>query len=220
MAKNGKMLILRGNSDPDGKKKYPDKYGKPAAWPIGALHVEAAEDYARKRDYEPQTLPLEGQQSGYKGKQVQEFLRQFAGLTLGGKTYEIDMGVTPDLDIHALYGFSGGAYNVYWILNFLAENQPDDLQRINLVVVLGLDKENKRKADYEWPKYQAIARKHRVHLPMWDPDKWKNGWETIYHTNPDRELLPTTLPKDIRDKVETHMFGPDVFVAGNWPEET
>ena len=145
MAKNGKMLILRGNSDPKGEQEYPDEFGKPASWPIGALHVRAAEDYARKRDYEPETLPLEGQQSGYKGKQVQEFLKQFAGLTLGQKSYDIDMGLTPDLDIHALYGFSGGAYNVYWILNYLAENQPDDLQRINLVVVLGLDKENKRK---------------------------------------------------------------------------
>jgi hypothetical protein len=220
MAKNGKMVILRGNSDPDGSQEYPDRFGKPAKWPIGALHVEAAEDYARKRDYEPKTLPLEGQQSGYKGKQVQEFLKLFAGLTLGKKSYEIDMEFTPDLDIHALYGFSGGGYNVYWILNFLAENQPDDLQRINLVVVLGLDKENKRKADYEWPKYQAIAKKHRVHQQQWSSDKWKNGWETIYHTNPDRKLLPSTLPKEIRDKVSTHMFGPDVLVAGNWPDET
>ena len=105
-------------------------------------------------------------------------------------------------------------------LNFLAENQPDDLQRVNLVVVLGLDKQYKRKADYEWAKYQAIAIKHGVHSGAWDKDKWKNGWETIYHTNPDRKLLPTTLPKEIRDKVRTHMFGPDVFVAGNWPDET
>jgi hypothetical protein len=139
---------------------------------------------------------------------------------LGQKSYEIDIGITPDLDIHALYGFSGGSYNVYWILNFLAEKQPDDLQRINLIVVLGLDKEKKRKVDYEWPKYQAIARKHRVHQAAWDPEKWKNGWETIYHTNPDRELLPTTLPKEIRKKVSTHMFGPDVLVAGSWPDET
>jgi hypothetical protein len=220
MAKNGKMVILRGTSDPSGANKFPDEFGKPAKWPIGALHVQAAEDYARKRGYEPKTLGLEGQQSGYKGKQVREFLKLFAGLTLGHKSYEIDMEFTPDLDIHALYGFSGGAYNVYWILNFLAENQPDDLQRINLVVVLGLDKANARKADYAWPKYQVIARKHRVHSATWDQNKWKNGWETIYHTDPDRSLLPTTLPKEIRDKVKTHMFGPDVLAAGNWPDET
>jgi hypothetical protein len=220
MAKNGKMIILRGNSDPKGEQEYPDEFGKPASWPIGALHKQAAEDYARKRDYDPVTLPLEGQQSGYKGKQVQEFLKQFAGLTLGRKSYEIDMGVTPDSDIHALYGFSGGAYNVYWILNYLAENQPDDLQRINLVVVLGMDKEKKRKADYEWSAYRAIAKKHGAHQAAWPSEKWKNGWETIYHTNPDRKLLPATLPKDIRDNVSTHMFGPDVFVAGGWPDET
>ena len=28
------------------------------------------------------------------------------------------------------------------------------------------------------------------------------------------------LPKEIRDKVKTHMFGPDVLAAGNWPDET
>jgi hypothetical protein len=221
MAKNGKMVILRGTSDPHGKNKLPDEFGKPAKWPIGALHVRAAEDFARKRGYEPKTLGLEGQQSLYKGKQVREFLKLFAGLILGRKSYENDMELKPDLDIHALYGFSGGAYNVWWILNFLAENQPDDLQRVNLVVVLGLDKQYKRKADYEWAKYQAIAIKHGVHSGAWDKDKWKNGWETIYHTNPDRSLLPTTLPKEIRDKVSTqHMFGPDVLAAGNWPDET
>jgi hypothetical protein len=220
MAKNGKMIILRGNSDPKGEQEYPDEFGKPASWPIGALHKQAAEDYARKRDYEPVTLPLEGQQSRYKGKQVQEFLKQFAGITLGQKSYEINMGLMPDSDIHALYGFSGGAYNVYWILNYLAENRPDDLQRINLVVVIGMDKENHGKADFEWPKYQAIAKKNWVNKATWASEKWKNGWETIYHTNPDRTLLPAKLPKEVREKVKTHMFGPDVLLAGNWPEET
>ena len=47
---------------------------------------------------------------------------------------------------------------MYWILNYLAENQPDELQRINLVVVLGLDKENKRKADYEWPSIRRLQK--------------------------------------------------------------
>ena len=56
MAKNGKMVILRGTSDPDGKNKLLDEFGKPAKWPIGALHVRAAEDFARKRGYEPKTL--------------------------------------------------------------------------------------------------------------------------------------------------------------------
>ena len=138
---------------------------------------------------------MEGQQSRYKGKQVREFLKLFAGLILDRKWYENDMELKPDLDIHALYGFSGGAYNVCWILNFLAENQPDDLQRINLVVVLGLDKQYKRKADYEWAKYQAIAIKHGVHSGAWDKDKWKNGWETIYHTNPDRSSCQQCCPR-------------------------
>jgi hypothetical protein len=129
MAKNGKMVILRGTSDPDGKNKLPDEFGNPAKWPIGALHVRAAEDFARKRGYEPKTLGLEGQQSVYKGKQVRGFLKLFAGLILGRKSYENDMELKPDLDIHALYGFSGGAYNVWWILNFLAEKSGTRFQR-------------------------------------------------------------------------------------------
>ena len=83
MAKNGKMVILRGNSDPDGSQEHPDRFGKPAKWPIGALHVEAARDYARKRDYEPKILPLEGQQSEYKGKQVQEFFKTVCRAHIG-----------------------------------------------------------------------------------------------------------------------------------------
>jgi hypothetical protein len=224
MAKNGKMVILPGTSDPSGNAKLPDELGKPAKWPFGALHVRAAEDFARKRGYEPVTLRAGGQQSGDHGKQVQEFLKLFAGLSWSRKSsYENDMELNPDSDIHALYGFSGGAYNVWYILQFLAEKQPNDLQRIDLVVVLGVDRIYKRKVDYAWPQYQAIAIKHRVTSGAWNKDKWKNGWETIYHTNPDKRLLPTTLPKEIRDKADKdfiHMFGPDVLVAGTWPDET
>src|ERR1700722_4929319 len=54
---------------------------------------------------------------------------------------------------------------------------------------------NKRKADYEWAKYQAIAIKHGVHSGAWDKDKWKNGWETIYHTNPDRSSCQQCCPR-------------------------
>jgi hypothetical protein len=42
---NPKMLILMGNWAPAGK--YPDEKGNVnVAWPIGALHVQAASDYA------------------------------------------------------------------------------------------------------------------------------------------------------------------------------
>src|SRR5215475_10650318 len=101
MATNGKMIILRGTSDPSGKAKLPDELGKPAKWPIGALHVRAAEDFAKKRGYAPVTFGSEGHQNGYNGKQVQEFLKLFAGLVLSRKTYENDMELDPDLDIHA-----------------------------------------------------------------------------------------------------------------------
>ena len=48
---NPKMLILRGNWAPAGN--YPDEKGNTnVAWPLGALHVQAASDYARMRVYE------------------------------------------------------------------------------------------------------------------------------------------------------------------------
>ena len=44
-----KMLILRGNADNDGDQ-YPDETGKNVKWPIGALHVGAAEAYAKQKE--------------------------------------------------------------------------------------------------------------------------------------------------------------------------
>jgi hypothetical protein len=50
--------------------------------------------------------------------------------------------------------------------------------------------------------FKAIA-KDKVNLDLWDAQKWKDGWELVYHTNPPRKLLPTTLPKKIREDVDT-----------------
>jgi len=209
MAKS-KMLILRGNADTEGKS-YPDETGKTVPWPNGALHVRAAEDYARNRGYEPETLPVQGQPQHFHSPQAQEVLKRFLGLKLMKKSYVRDTSLTPDQDIRAFYGFSGGAYNLWWILQYLAQNTPDDLQRIDLVVAIGVDKEIRRKADYDWPAYNAIARK-KAHSKAWTDKKW----ETVYHTNPDAKLLPKGLPA----RTSTHMFGPDVLLAGQWPDET
>ena len=72
MAKNGKMIILRGNSDPKGEKNIRTNLESPLAGQSERC-TQAAEDYARKRDYEPVTLPLEGQQSRYKGSKFKSF---------------------------------------------------------------------------------------------------------------------------------------------------
>jgi hypothetical protein len=212
-----KMLILRGNADNDGDQ-YPDETGKNIKWPIGALHVGAAEAYAKKRGYDPETLGVQGDPQNDHSPQTQEVLKRFLALKLTKGSYVTDSSLTPDQDIHALYGFSGGGYNVYWILQYLAKNKPDELRRIDLVVALGVVKKIVSKADYTWPAYKAIAKK--VNLDLWAKEKWKDGWETVYHTNPPRDLLPKTLPDEVRKEVDTHMFGPAVLLAGHWPEET
>jgi hypothetical protein len=167
-----KMLILRGNADNDGDQ-YPDETGKNIKWPIGALHVGAAEAYAKKRGYDPETLGVQGDPQNDHSPQTQEVLKRFLALKLTKGSYVTDSSLTPDQDIHALYGFSGGGYNVYWILQYLAKNKPDELRRIDLVVALGVRKKIVSKADYAWPAYKAIAKK--VNLDLWVKEKWKDG---------------------------------------------
>jgi hypothetical protein len=205
-----KMLILRGNADTEGKL-YPDENGKTIPWPNGALHVRAAEDYAKTRGYLPETLLVQGHPQNDHSSQAQEVLKRFVGLKYTKNSYVRDSSLTPDQDIRAFYGFSGGGYNLYWILQYLAAHTPDDLQRIDLVVVIGVEKEKRRKGDYDWPAYNGIA-KRKVHPRKWEEKRW----ETVYHTNPDTSLLPKGLPAH----TSAHMFGPDVLLAGHWPEET
>ena len=89
-----KMLILRGNSA--GAGSYPDEQGKTIAWPIGALHVSAASDYARRKGYEPVVLDKPGQPQSQHSPQAMAALDAFLN----------DEAVT------AFYGFSGGGYNL------------------------------------------------------------------------------------------------------------
>ncbi len=182
MANNGKMVILRGNADQEGKL-YPDETGTPIKWPIGALHVQAAKDYAKQRDYEGVVLDIAGHpqnQSSPQSKATLELIR------------------AKDSDVHALYGFSGGGYNVRHILKNLSEKDPALLAQIKLVVVIG------------------------------SPNKWGNAkiykpavfgkqaaWELVFRCNPTRALMP----KGIGEKVSTHMFGPAVLLSG-WPESS
>jgi hypothetical protein len=60
-----------------------------------------------------------------------------------------------DPSITALYGFSGGGYNVRWILQALTA---DEKKRIHLVVVLG--------------------------APKNDPSLYRGMWELVYRLDP------------------------------------
>jgi hypothetical protein len=178
MAKNGKMIILRGNADQDGKS-YPDENGKMITWPFGALHVQAAKDYATRRDFEPIVLDIGGYPQSQQSPQTK------AAMEL----------ILNDADIHALYGFSGGGYNVRHILHVLSAHHKALLPQITLVVVIGSP--NKYGND-------------KLYLP--GVFGKQAAWELVFRCNPTRDLMPRGLDP----KTPTHMFGPDVLLTG-WP---
>lgn len=104
------MLILRGNSGTyDGH-----------AYPHGAIDQEAAAGYAEARGYVAKFVHASytGGFTGPRSDQTNRALREY------------DNNPT----IRALYGFSGGGYNVRWILARLTDKEAE---RIELVVVLG-----------------------------------------------------------------------------------
>jgi hypothetical protein len=113
-----KMLILRGNSGAN----YPDESGKPHNYDRGALHEVAAVEYARRKGYQAVVLNISGDRGT--GKTRAASPQTLLALTTLGA----------DESISGLYGFSGGGYNVWWILRALG---PKVLSRLKLVVVLG-----------------------------------------------------------------------------------
>jgi hypothetical protein len=208
-----KMYILRGIADLEGKD-YPDENGDPIKWPDGALHRKAAEDYAAFKSYKPIVLDVPGKaDQGKTGKmtpQTKAALKAFLE--------------DPDEADTAFYGFSGGGYNIYWILHFLAEtekkipdvpeNNPEALHRIDLVVVFGAPKTDR--SEYDSAKYNNLAKKNK----KVDPKNWKDlHWDLVYRTNPTFPgLLKSGVPQAVVDKLkkekhETHMFGPEVLLA-------
>jgi len=161
-----KMLILRGNSAPAGS--YPDEQGNKIAWPIGALHVWAASEYARRKNFDPVVLDKPGQPQGQHSPQGT------AALTL----FLQDEAVT------AFYGLSGGGYNMRHILDFLVSKHPETLSRIDLVVVLGAPLQPQ--SAYEKSTYNKLLKKG---IPA-------AKWDLEYRTNPPRSALPKYVPKD------------------------
>ncbi len=123
-----KMLILRGLPDTS-----PDVIGL-----AEALDEPPALAYAKRRGYVGEVLDVAGA-TGAKSPQTLMALAVFHR----------------DPTVSALYGFSGGGYNVLHILHAIP---PSERTRIELVVVLG-------------------APKNPTHL-------YKGPWELVYRTDP------------------------------------
>jgi len=183
-----KMIILRGNSADKGS--YPDEQGNTIAWPHGALHEDAAKAYARRRGYEPDVLNVPGQPQSTTSPQAEEAIKRF-------------LGDKDKLDT-AFYGFSGGGYNMYWILFRLAKENPESLHRIKLVVVLGAPKTPE--LAYKPPEFNKIAKEAAKKAGLTD---WKPGdWELVYRKDPDRSVMP----KYADPKLDSHMWGPEALL--------
>jgi hypothetical protein len=123
-----KMLILRGIA---GHYAGRD-------WPRGALDEPPALEYARRRGYVGQVLDVAGT-TGSNSPQTRMALAEFHR----------------DEAVSALYGFSGGGYNVRHIIKALA---PAEKTRLRLVVVLG--------------------------APHNSEDSYKGPWELVYRIDP------------------------------------
>lgn len=186
------MVILRGNkADVDGG--YPDERGKVIAWPVGALHVQPAIDFARRLGYDATVLDVPGNHASDTSPQTTAALAAFHA----------------DETVTAFYGFSGGGYNLWHILNRLATDEPESLHRIDRVVALGSPNTKfGGKRLYEPHRYNDIARKQ--------VKEWKDAdWKVIYRLDPESRQLPKGLPKD----TPPHMFGPEVLLA-TWTDGT
>ena len=183
-----KMLILRGNSAAAGS--YPDEQGDTISWPDGALHVDAAKAYAKRRNYQPDVLNVPGQPQSRTSPQANELVKRFLDDKDGSDT--------------AFYGFSGGGYNMYWILLRLAEENPESLDRIKLVVVLGAP--NTAEDAYKPPEFNKIAKESAKKAGLTD---WKPGdWELVYRKDPDKSVMPNMRIK----KLNSHMWGPEALL--------
>jgi len=101
------MLILRGIAGHFGGKEYPH----------GALDEPAALEYAKRR--------------GYVGRVLNVSAEAYTGSPQHRQAVQ---AVRADPTISALYGFSGGGYNLRHVLDDLTANERS---RIKLVIVLG-----------------------------------------------------------------------------------
>jgi hypothetical protein len=187
-----KMIILRGNSagaghiDPKTKEfvGYVAEDGVTyPAWPVGALHVAPAKDLALRLRFEPIVLDIPGQPQSVHSPQANEAVARF---------------LKKDDNVRGFYGFSGGGYNVRWILQRLAADNPENLDRIDVVVVLGAPKLGERICHRDTINVDLNRRK----LPE------IANWTLIYQENP--PAGHRGLPRGY--KGSTHMFGPECLL--------
>ncbi len=120
------MLIMRGNSAPAGV--YEDEKGKKPAWPKGALHEGPAKDYAVLKGFRPKVLDVTGSSKGG-DRDASD------GTLMALECFQKHPTVT------AFYGFSGGGYNLWHILNNMT---PKDRARVRWVTVVGVDSDAPR----------------------------------------------------------------------------
>jgi len=142
----GTMLILRGITN----LKYWPKY------PRGALDESSALQYASRRGYTGRVLDVSGE-TGDHSPQTQRALHEF--LT--------------DPTITALYGFSGGGYNVYHILKRLTHEQRLHLE---VVVVIGVEKK-------------------KLSEDALNANKFNANWELVYRNDPPKPLTHIDGPR-------------------------
>jgi hypothetical protein len=127
-------------------------------WPRGALDQPSALEYARLRGYVGEVLDVDGA-TGRKSRQVRMCLN----------------AIRDRDDIAALYGFSGGGYNIRHVLAALSGDQR---RRIKLVVVLG--------------------------APKNPPALYRNGsWELVYRLDPPPPAGHMASPKALLAELES-----------------
>lgn len=161
------MLILRGNSG-----TFPDEQGDPKEYKKGALHDGVAIDYAKRVGYTGDVLDISGDRGGSTRSKSPQTIR---ALEVFRRREEIT----------ALYGFSGGGYNVYWILQAL---KPEERKRLKLIAVLGAPETPKSK--YEASEYDG------------------GSWQLVYQVDPPLSVAPAG--KNLKD---AHMFGPEWLLS-------
>jgi hypothetical protein len=185
MMSKPKMLILRGNSSK--KAQFPNEKGDIVAYPDGALHEQAALLYATCRGRDGDVLPVSGDprivitpDGGKKSDRDNNL-----------QTVEAVKALRNDSSYDAIYGFSGGGYDVLHILKQLSKTE---LKRIKLVVVLGAPPVKNgfpSPANFESSRFGS-------------PEKDGIAWELVYYTNPPADA--SVLPKK---GIDPHMFGPE-----------
>jgi len=163
------MLILRGN-----RGNYADEQGQPFNYGRGALHEWAAKEYARRKNYEGVVLDVAGNANPPKPGE------KYGTRDDCPQTVQALAKFRSDDSIAALYGFSGGGFDVWWMLKLL---NAKERKRIELVVVLGAPE--RPQSDFGASMFTG------------------GSWEVVYKTNPlpSAEFVPKGVPP--------HMFGPE-----------